>query len=181
MIGSTVFQIQKKKPHHAQLMLVSLVDIFTFFIFFLLLNAGESPKIENAHYVALPDSTSSTVPSHKLLIFIDSKTVWIGDKAIANVADVLKAPEKQIDNLSAELLSLKEKKGELTDDEKENGLSITIMGDKTVTYTTLKSVMATCQGSDYRNISLAVNQVLPNSLQSKNATVAQTASTKAGG
>jgi biopolymer transport protein ExbD len=181
MIGSTVFQIQKKKTPAPQLMLVSLVDIFTFFIFFLLLNAGESPKIENAHYVALPNSTSSTIPSHKLLIFIGGETVWIGDKAIADVKEILKAPEKQIESLSAELLSLKEKKGELTDEEKENGLSITIMGDKSVTYTVLKSVMATCQGSDYRNISLAVNQVLPSSLQAKNPTVAQNSSTKVGG
>ncbi len=35
------------------------------------------------------------------------------------------------------------------------------MGDKSVPYSLLKSVMVTCQGSDYRNISLAVNHVYP--------------------
>jgi biopolymer transport protein ExbD len=159
MIGSTVFQVKRKKPVVAGLMLVSLVDIFTFFIFFLLINAGESPKIQNARFVELPNSISNTEPRNKILIFIDAKQVWLGDKAVANVEDVLKAPDKLIEPLTAALMSLKSTMDELSEDEKKNGLRVTIMGDKTVSYTLLKSVMVTCQGSDYRNISLAVNHV----------------------
>ncbi len=176
MIGYSVFHYQKKKTPVAQLTLVSLVDIFTFFIFFLLLNAGDSPKIENARYVKLPDSTSNAVPSHKLVVYIDAKNLWVEDKIVASVADVLASPDKQIVNLATELNSRKEKKVDITEEEKLNGLSITIMGDKSVTYKVLKSVMATCQGSDYRNISLAVNQVVPGAKYNSGAP-----STKAGG
>lgn len=175
MIGSTIFQIKRKKPVVAGLMLVSLVDIFTFFIFFLLINTGDSAKIQNAKYVALPNSVSNTEPRNKILIFIDANQIWLGDIVVANVADVLKAPEKLIDPLTAALNSQKINIGELSEYEKVNGLSITIMGDKSVPYVLLKSVMVTCQGSDYRNISLAVNHVFPAGLSgagaSKNATV----------
>jgi biopolymer transport protein ExbD len=161
MMGSTIFQIQRKKPVVAGLLLVSLVDIFTFFIFFLLINAGDSAQIQNAKYVALPNSISNTEPRNKVLIFIDAKQVWLGDIVVANVADILTAPEKLIDPLTVALANHKAAKGELSEYEKINGLSITIMGDKSVPYSLLKSVMVTCQGSDYRNISLAVNHVFP--------------------
>ncbi len=161
MIGSTIFQIKKKKPVTAGLLLVSLVDIFTFFIFFLLINAGESPKIQNARYIALPNSTSNTEPRNKILIFIDAKQIWLGDKPVANVDDVMRAPDKAIDSLVAALAIHKVAADDLTEYEKINGLSVTIMGDKSVSYSLLKSVMMTCQGSDFRNISLAVNHIFP--------------------
>ena len=161
MMGSTIFQIQRKKPVVAGLLLVSLVDIFTFFIIFLLINAGDSAKIQNAKYIALPNSISNTEPSNKILIFIDNNQIWLGDAVVANVADILKAPEKLIEPLTVALNSQKATMGELSEYEKVNGLSITIMGDKSVPYSLLKSVMVTCQGSDYRNISLAVNHVFP--------------------
>jgi biopolymer transport protein ExbD len=161
MMESTIFQVKRKKPVVAGLMLVSLVDIFTFFIIFLLINSGESPKIQNARFVALPSSTSNTEPRNKILVYIDAQQVWLDDKPVANVADILNAPEKLIAPLTVALMSRKETIGELSDYEKVNGLSITIMGDKSVPYKVLKSVMVTCQGSDYRNIALAVNHVLP--------------------
>jgi len=169
MMGSTIFQIKRKKPVVAGLLLVSLVDIFTFFIIFLLINAGDSTKIQNAKYVALPNSVSNVEPRNKVLIYIDANQIWLGDLVVANVADILKAPEKLIDPLTVALMSHKATVGELSEYEKVNGLSITIMGDKSVPYSLLKSVMVTCQGSDYRNISLAVNHIFPAGLSGSGA------------
>ncbi len=183
MIGSPLFQVRKKKPVVAGLMLVSLVDIFTFFIFFLLINTGESAKIQNARYVALPNSISNIVPVNKLIVFIDANEVWLDDKPVAHVADILKAPEKLIDSLTSALTSRKEVLGELSEYEKVNGLSITIMGDKSVSYILLKSVMVTCQGSNYRNLSLAVNHIMPTRFSSPDALkdAVDSSATKVGG
>jgi biopolymer transport protein ExbD len=164
MIGSTVFAV-RKKPNAPQLSLVALMDIFTIMLFFLLLNAGESPKIQNAKFIALPDSTSNTAPRNKILIFITQEIVWLGDKAVGDVAAILEDPDKPIASLTAALTKQKETMTDLTDEEKTNGLSVTIMGDKGVSYTLLKSVMATCQGANFRDISLAVNQIIPSSSQ----------------
>ncbi|MGB3611520.1 MAG: biopolymer transporter ExbD [Cellvibrio sp.] len=160
MIGSTIFYNKPKASIVPKLNLVALMDIFTILVFFLLLNSGESQKIENAKFINLPDSVSGVTPHNELFIMIDEDKIWIGDKAIADVTEVLKTPEKPIEALTQALLEHKESLGELTGYEKHNGLPVTILGDKTVSYTLLKSVMATCQGSDFREISLAVNQVI---------------------
>jgi biopolymer transport protein ExbD len=182
MIGSTIFNSRKKASPAAQLSLVSLMDIFTIMLFFLLLNAGESPKIQNAKYIALPDSTSNVAPRNKILLYITAEIVWLGDKPVGDVASILDAPEKQIESLSAALTKHKSTLGELTETEKQNGLAITIMGDKSVSYTLLKSVMATCQANNFRDISLAVNQILSSSPpQESTGGAAPAGDTKVGG
>ncbi|ARU29666.1 biopolymer transporter ExbD [Cellvibrio sp. PSBB006] len=182
MIGSTIFYTKPKTSIVPKLNLVALMDIFTILVFFLLLNSGESQKIENAKFIELPDSISGVTPHNELFIMIDEDKIWIGDQAVADVADVLKAPEKPIDALTQALAAHKESLGDLTGYEKHNGLPVTILGDKTVSYTLLKSVMATCQGSDFREISLAVNQVVttPNAAGMAARATANTSS-KAGG
>jgi biopolymer transport protein ExbD len=162
MIGSTIFLQNKKASIAPKLNLVALMDIFTILVFFLLLNSGESQKIENAKFIELPDSISGVTPHNQLLILINDDQIWIGNEAVANVTDILKAPGKPIDSLTAALAAHKESLGELSDYEKHNGLPVTILGNKETSYILLKSVMATCQHSDFREISLAVNQVIPN-------------------
>lgn len=160
MIGSTVFTYKTKSSSMFKLNLVALMDIFTILVFFLLLNTGESQKIENAKFVNLPDATSGIEPSNQLLIYISQEKVWLGDKEITSVEEVMKAPDALIEPLNKALLEHKAAIPEIQEYEKRNGLSITIMGDKTVSYELLKSIMVTCQESDFRNISLAVNQVV---------------------
>lgn len=183
MIGSTIFYEKKKTPLAPKLNLVALMDIFTILVFFLLLNSGESQKIENAKFIDLPDSIAGVIPHNQLFILIEENKIWVGDQIIANVDEILLSPENPIDLLTQALIAHKESLGELSDYQKYNGLAVTIMGDKTVPYALLKSVMATCQGSDYREISLAVNQILPNKPQNTNianSTVINTAA-KVGG
>lgn len=49
----------------------------------------------------------------------------------------------------------------MTEVEREKGRAVTIMGDQSIPYVLLKRIMSTCAANDYRNISLAVNQVAP--------------------
>lgn len=165
MISSTFLYQKKKNPFAAKLSLVSLMDIFTILVFFLLLNSGESEKIENARFVELPSSTTGTTPHEELVVSIGKEQIWFQGEPVATITDVMKQPEEAIEGLSTALTAFKESKTELTSFEEQNGLSITIMGDKNVPYVLLKSVMSTSRLHDYRNISLAVNQVAPVGLQ----------------
>jgi biopolymer transport protein ExbD len=160
MIGSTVFYHKKKTPSMFKLNLVALMDIFTILVFFLLLNTGESQKIDHAKFINLPDAVSGIEPSNQLLIYISKEKIWLADKEIVSVEEVMKAPDALIEPLNKALLDYKSNIPEIQEYEKRNGLSITIMGDKTVSYELLKSIMVTCQESDFRDISLAVNQVV---------------------
>lgn len=159
MIGSTIFYEKKKQPFAAKLSLVSLMDIFTILVFFLLLNSGESDKIENAKFVELPDSSSGIAPHTELQIIISGDEILMGERVIARVADVVSSSDRVIAPLAAELDALRDQLGDLSAYEKNIGLAITISGDRSVPYSLLKTVMTTCQQSNYRNISLAVNQI----------------------
>lgn len=160
MIGSTVFYNKKKEPLTPKLNLVALMDIFTILVFFLLLNTGESQKIENAKFIDLPDSTAGTTPHNQLLIMIDEDYVWLGNDRVGEISVIMQNPQMPIEALAQALSANKEAIPELTPYEQANGLPVTILGDKSVSYTLLKTVMATCQGSGYREISLAVNQII---------------------
>jgi len=160
MIGSTFLYQRKKAPFAAKLSLVSLMDIFTILVFFLLLNSGKSENIENVRFVELPGSTTGTVPHKELIVSINKDEVWLEGEVVAKVADITADPDGVIQPLADALARNTENKKEFTGFEKENGLAVTIMGDKWVPYEILKSVMATCRLQDYRNISLAVNHVV---------------------
>ncbi len=181
MIGSTFLYQRKKAPFAVKLSLVSLMDIFTILVFFLLLNSGESENIENARFVELPGSTTGTTPHKELTVSINKDEVWLEGEMVAKIEDIIKNPDEVIEPLAKALDLNTENKGEaLTGFEKENGFAVTIMGDKSVPYEILKSVMATCRLQNYRNISLAVNHVV-SSGPSLNTGTAPVASTKAVG
>lgn len=181
MIGSTFLYQRKKAPFAAKLSLVSLMDIFTILVFFLLLNSGESENIENVRFVELPGSTTGTAPHKELVVSINKDEVWLEGDIVAKVADIESNPGEVIASLAKALESNKEQRTELSGFEKENGLAITIMGDKWVPYEILKSVMATCRLQDYRNISLAVNHVVSGSSLITNESPAVTNSSAVGG
>jgi len=181
MIGSTFLYQRKKAPFAAKLSLVSLMDIFTILVFFLLLNSGQSDNIENVRFVELPASTTGTTPNEELIVSINKDEVWFEGEVVASVADITANPDNVIEALAQALVLKAEAKTELTGFEKENGLAVTIMGDKWVPYEILKSVMATCRLKDYRNISLAVNSVITGAGAVSNDSTPTASSSSVGG
>lgn len=158
MLQST---FQQKRPRHAaKLNLVALMDIFTILVFFLLLNTGEAERLENAKFIDLPSSRAGTSPHGDLVVMIDQDAVWLGDKMMASVGDIMQDPQSAIEPLATALAEHRTRKGELNSYEKENGLALTLMGDRAVPYGLLKSVMQTCRLENFRDISLAVNQMV---------------------
>ena len=159
MIGQTVFYNRGNQGPSAKLSLVALMDIFTILVFFLLLNSGDSQNVEQAQFVKLPDSSSGKAPHADLMVVVGDEQLWVGEESITTVGPIIGDPDKLIAPLQAALTLHKEKMGELTPFEKDNGLSLTIVGHRDVPYSLVRSVMATCREQGFRNISLAVNRV----------------------
>lgn len=160
MMGSATAARKKRAGYATKLNLVSLMDIFTILVFFLLLNSGDSQNLEKAKFITLPDSSTTTNMHDDLVISVAEGEIYLDDKPLLAVEHILKAPEKRIEPLAEALSEYVKKRGELTGYEKANGLSVTIMGDESVPYVVLKSVMATCNQQNFREISLAVNRVV---------------------
>ena len=144
----------------AGLHLVSLMDIFTILVFFLLMNSGDSQEIESAKFITLPDSSAKSSFSNELLITVGTEFISIDDVEIVSLAKVKEADGKAVSEITDVLKKNSEENSELNAFEKENGRSVTILGDQHVPYEILRSVMASCSQENYRDIALAVNQVV---------------------
>ena len=160
MLGTSIILNKKKPGPPVKLSLVALMDIFTILVFFLLLNSGDSQTLEDAKFVKLPDSSSATSPHNELVIHVGEDELWFDDQPIATIAEVMQYQNKAIEPLAVALADYVTKYGTLNEYEQDHGLAITIMADKVVPYAVLKSVMATCSGQNFREISLAVNRVV---------------------
>lgn len=159
MMSQTSLYQRPKESIVAKLSLISLMDIFTILVFFLMLNSGETQKIDAAKFVELPDSIAGKSLHDELTIFVDEESIIYDDAEIVDIATVLEAPDKTIEPLQQVLIAHTESLAELAMLQQKAGFGITIMADKNVSYEILKSVMETCREENYRNISLAVNRI----------------------
>lgn len=153
---------KRMKIHHARskdriatLNMVSLMDIFTILVFFLLVNTTSSEVLPSPKNVTLPDSISEKLPLRNLVVAVDGIHIRLQGKTVISVAEVLSTKGNIISPLYDALITSAIKVKNLT-----NNKGITIMGDKEVPYLLLKKIMLTCAKAEYANISFAVNQKL---------------------
>ncbi len=154
----------KRFNNSAKLNLVSLMDIFTILVFFLIVNQSEVRALQTSKDISLPVSIADELPDENVLISILNNTVIIQDRAVWQQQEAINNldesnSEPLINAITNELNYLAQKRPQLTDMEKERGRAVTIMGDSSIPYKVLKQIMAACAESNYRNISLAVKQV----------------------
>lgn len=138
--------------------LVSLMDIFTILVFFLLVNSSEVEVLPNARDVKLPESTAETRARENVVVLVTSEQVLVQGQPVARVADVLASDVVVIPGLKAALEAQTERT--LRQEAREDVASreVTIMADKELPYSLLKKIMATCTDADYGRLSLAVLQ-----------------------
>jgi len=137
--------------------MVSLMDIFTILVFFLLVNSSDVETLSSNDSIKLPESNSESKPRETLVIAVNAEHILLQGKKVSDVNAVLNSKANVIEGLKRELLQLA-KKGKLTSDQSAFVGEVTIMGDKQIPYKLLKKIMMTCAESDFGNISLAVQQ-----------------------
>ena len=155
---------RRMEKHHARntrtgaLNLVSLMDIFTILVFFLLVNSSDVETLPNAKELQLPESIAEEKAKETVVILIGETDIIVQGTPVAKVADVMALEGNRIAALEQALKSQNDRvlRREARDD--IAGREVTIMGDKDIPYRLLKKVMATCTGADYGQISLAVLQ-----------------------
>lgn len=141
----------------ARLSLVSLMDIFTILVFFLMVNSGDVEVLEADPTITLPESSSEQKPEIALTIKINAEGMVVQGRKLADVDSILRQPSDLILALKTELDYQKKRSEIASEGIPEQGLPVIIMADQSMPYRLLKRVMRTCADSDYRDISLAVN------------------------
>ena len=159
--GGRAARMERHHQRHKKgvaLNLVSLMDIFTILVFFLLVNSSEVEVLPNAKDLKLPESIAEERARETVVVLVTNNDLLVQGQPIATVAEVLKREEIVIPELKAALQQQTDRV--LRQDAKEDILNreVTIMGDKEIPYKLLKKVMATCTDADYGQLSLAVLQ-----------------------
>lgn len=148
----------QKKTKVAGLNLVSLMDIFTILVFFLLINSGNVEVLETDDSLDLPSSNSERAPEETLVVLVNGDAIVVGGRPVAELNTLERTNNGEIVALSEELHHQASRKTP-TEREEQDGFAVTIMGDKDTPYSLLKSIIQTCSAENYRDIALAVNQI----------------------
>jgi len=155
---------KRMEKHHKRhrgtgaLNLVSLMDIFTILVFFLLVNSSDVETLPNAKDLQLPESIAEDKAKETVVILIGETDIIVQGTPVARVADVMSMKGNDIPALRKALLAQNDRVLRRAAQTDISGREVTIMGDKDIPYRLLKKVMATCTRSDYGRISLAVLQ-----------------------
>ncbi len=154
---------RRMERHHGKnakssLNLVSLMDIFTILVFFLLVNSSESEVLERNQAVQIPESVAQQKPRETVIVMVTPDQVLVQGRVVATIKQIRDQDGATVvalrDALQAQVDMLIIKEG--ADDMAAR--EVTIMGDKEIPYSVLKKVMTTCTEANYGQISLAVIQ-----------------------
>ena len=147
------------KRHKAvvALNLVSLMDIFTILVFFLLVNSSEVDVLPSTKTIRLPESVAEERPRENVIVMITDREILVRGNKVADVAEVLSADaDGGIPALQQVLEELAARR--IRTDDMVGGPEVTIMGEKAIPYRLLKRVMLACTQAKYGQVSFAVLQ-----------------------
>jgi biopolymer transport protein ExbD len=134
------------------------MDVFTILVFFLLVNSGSVEVVEAPKDVKLPESMVESKPRETVVISISAEEVLVQGKLVAFVEDILNDTENAIEPINARLAELKESVIGINTKTVAASQEVTILADRSVPFTVVKTVMSTCTAEGYENVSLAVVQ-----------------------
>ena len=137
--------------------LVSLIDVFTILIFFLLSNSGGVEILPSPKAVQLPESVSEKSPRENLIVVVSGSEILVDGRKVANVADVLAMEGDLIAPLKAEL-DLQANRQVIRKENEAQSKQLTIMGDKDIPYRLLRKIMVTSAKANFSDVSFAVRQ-----------------------
>lgn len=137
--------------------LVSLMDIFTILVFFLLVNSS-AQQLPSSKDVKLPLTVATTVPDENLVLTVTKESILVQGKEVARVQDVLATAETVIPALSQELKGWAAQRTLAVAGE-SLPRSVMILGDESIPYALLRKILSTCQDARYSEILFAAHHV----------------------
>jgi biopolymer transport protein ExbD len=145
---------QKAGPAH--LNIVSLMDIFTLLVFFLLAS-NDTEVLPSTSIVKMPESVSEQKPRETVVVMVTDDDILVRGEKVVTTKAALAGASPVIGPLRAVLVE-EASRLIVSEGAAPEAREVTIMGDKAIPFRLLKKVMATCTDAAYERISLAVVQ-----------------------
>ena len=150
---------RRMERHHKQppLNMVSLMDIFTILVFFLLVSSSTAQQLPNSKDIKLPTSIAKKAPKETLIIAVTKNDILVKGRKVASLTEVMSNELLTIDGLNKELV-FQSSASSIKSVDGNRGRSVTIVGDESINYEVLRKILATCRQANYTNIAFAALQ-----------------------
>ncbi len=146
----------------ASLNLVSLMDVFTILVFFLLVNSSSSDVMEPPKNIKLPDSSVEAKPRETVIVMITPEQILVQGEPVISTQEVIDSKTAIIDAVKQRLLLQKKKVIGISTKTVSQSNEVTVLAHRTVPFHLMKKVMASCTSAGYGKISMAVIQKAKN-------------------
>jgi biopolymer transport protein ExbD len=137
--------------------LVSLIDVFTILIFFLLSSASGVELLPSPKAVKLPESISEKAPRETIVVVVSEADILVDGRKVASVPEVMAMQGDLIAPLKAELDLLAQRQVVRAENQAQSK-ALTIMGDKDIPFQLLRKVMVTSARANFSDVSFAVRR-----------------------
>ena len=140
--------------------LVSLIDVFTILIFFLLSSAAGVETLISPKAVKLPEAHAQQLPQPSRVLVIGTDALVLEGRPVMSLAQALAEPGDTLPALQQALEQLPRPAAAAPAQASAAppAPTLTLMGDKALPYTLLRRVMNTCAAAGYGELQLAVRQ-----------------------
>ena len=151
---------RSRKEGGVDMNLVSLIDVFTILIFFLLSNPSGVELLSPPKDVTLPESFASKNPQEMIVVSVSANQILVGNRPVAMSRDVLAGDGDLIGPLQAELQAQAANLPPVDADANGvvHGRALTVLADKDIPYRLLRKVMVTASQASFSDVSFAVRQ-----------------------
>ena len=146
---------KQRKP---ALNLVSLMDVFTILVFFLLVNSSSSDVMEQPKTVKLPESVVDAKPRETVIVLVTEQNVLVQGDVVMSTADVIASNAMVMEPIRQRLLEQQKKVIGIKTRTIAESKEVTVLAHRTLPFKLLKKVMSSCTSAGYGKISLAVVQ-----------------------
>lgn len=138
--------------------LTSLMDVFTILVFFLLTNSAANEALEAPKIITLPASVVETKPRETVVVLVSAQNILVQGEIVAATADVISSKTSIIAKMKERLIFQRNKTTGLVNAGEPQLPEVNILADRSIPFSLLKKVMASCTSAGYTKISLAVIQ-----------------------
>jgi len=157
-VSRRIARMTRNKNAVPRLNLTSLMDVFTILVFFLLVNSATTEVLQQPKQITLPDSVVEAKPRETVVIFVGREDVLVQGVPVARIADIEATDSPEIEPISARLAELSASVIGVSTQAVAESQEVTVLADKSVPFSVVKKIMATCTGQGYTRVSLAVVQ-----------------------
>jgi biopolymer transport protein ExbD len=152
-----ILRRHSRKPSLVPLNLVSMIDVFTVLVFFLLATTASVETMRNPKELTLPTSLSNDQPTDAPVVTITKQGVLVQGRQVMSLADAIAAPEgKPLDALRAELLKVNLVQVQNAERGANTRGEVNVMADRDTPYSVLKKVLFTCGSEKFARIAISV-------------------------